>query len=227
MRGDFPATNWRARHSYSRGITLRGAHCVHVIASRMQQFLQRCLKDLRERFARVDIQASKPIVPFRETTVKAPGKSRSFRIHICYQAPPDMASPKTPNAVRGTMKGASSQNIVTFTLRSAPLPDNILLFIQQNLATLRLLLQERNSTVRDTSDGDSNAIVEGDRPEVQGDLVHVPSVKPEQFWAALEEKCTEAGGEWVEIVDRIWAFGPQGAGGCLLIDARKDVIPTS
>lgn len=75
MRGDFPATNWRARHSYSRGITLRGAHCVHVIASRMQQFLQRCLKDLRERFARVDIQASKPIVPFRETTVKAPGKS--------------------------------------------------------------------------------------------------------------------------------------------------------
>ncbi|KAF8558377.1 P-loop containing nucleoside triphosphate hydrolase protein [Imleria badia] len=199
----------------------------HVILTAGELHLERCLKDLRERFARVEIQASKPIVPFRETTIKAQGKSRRFRIHICYQVPPDMAPPKTPNAVRGTMKGASSQNIVTFTLRSVPLPNNILLFIQQNLATLRSLLQERKSTDRGTSDADSNAIVDGDRPEVQGNLVHVPSVKPEQFWVALKDKCTEAGGEWVDIIDRIWAFGPQGAGGCLLIDARKDAIPTS
>lgn len=34
---------------------------------------QRCLKDLRERFAKVDVQSSKPIVPFRETAVRAPG----------------------------------------------------------------------------------------------------------------------------------------------------------
>lgn len=148
-------------------------------------------------------------------------------IHICYQTLPDMAPPKTPNAVRGTMKGGSSHNIVTFTLRSAPLPDSILLFIQQNLATLRSLLQERMATDRGISDGDDNVVIEGVRPEVQGILVHAPSVKPEQFWIALKEKCTEAGGDWADIDDRIWAFGPQGAGGCLLIDARKDLIPTS
>ncbi|KAF8440895.1 P-loop containing nucleoside triphosphate hydrolase protein [Boletus edulis BED1] len=181
----------------------------HVILTAGELHLERCLKDLRERFARVEIQASDPIVPFRETIVRAP----------------DMASPKTRNAVRGTMKGSSSQNILTFTLRSAPLPDSILLFIQQNLATLRLLLHERKATDRGTSDG--NSVIDGDHPEVLGNLVHVPSVKPEQFWVAMKEKCTEAGGEWVDIVDRIWAFGPQGAGGCLLIDARNDVIPTS
>lgn len=174
------------------------------------------------------IQASKPIVPFRETAVKAPGKSlMSPRTHACYQTLPDMAPPKTPNAVRGTIKGGSSQNIVTFTLRSTPLPDSIHLFIQRNLSTIRSLLQERKSTDRNTSDGDSNAVTEADHPEMQGNLVHVPSVKPEQFWVALKEKCTEAGGEWVNIDDRIWAFGPQGAGECLLIDARKDVVPTS
>ena len=189
--------------------------------------MQRCLKDLRERFARVEIQASKPIVPFRETAVRAAGKPRYPQIHICYQTLIDMAPPKTPNAARGTMKGGSSQNIVTFTLRSAPLPDSILLFIQQNLEALRSLLQERKSTDRGTSDGNSSAVIEADRPEVQGIVGHVPSVKPEQFWVALKEKCTEAGNEWVDIVDRIWAFGPQGAGGCLLIDARKDVVPTS
>lgn len=125
------------------------------------------------------------------------------------------------------MKGGSSQNIVTFTLRSVPLPDRILLFIQQNLVTLRSLLQERRSTDGSSSDGGSSTIVEADRPGVQGDIAHVPSVKPGQFWAALQEKCAEAGSEWADIVDRIWAFGPQGAGGCLLIDARKGAIPTS
>ena len=36
---------------------------------------QRCLKDLRERFAKVEIQPSEPIVPFRETAIKSPGMS--------------------------------------------------------------------------------------------------------------------------------------------------------
>lgn len=175
---------------------------------------------MRERFARVAIQASKPIVPFRETAVKAPGNHLTT-LHSYYRTLVDMAPPKTPNTPRGTMKGGSSQNIITFTLRSTPLPDIILLFIQQNLAALRLLLQER----RPVSDG--NAVIEEDRPEVQGNLAHAPSVKPEQFWVTLKEKCSEAGGEWADIVDRIWAFGPQGAGSCLLIDARKDVVPTS
>ena len=48
---------------------------------------QRCLRDLRERFAKIEIQASKPIVPFRETAVKGIGElasisSRSIRDKI-------------------------------------------------------------------------------------------------------------------------------------------------
>ncbi|KIJ59473.1 hypothetical protein HYDPIDRAFT_183983 [Hydnomerulius pinastri MD-312] len=183
----------------------------HVILTAGELHLERCLKDLRERFARVEIQASKPIVPFRETAVKAP----------------DMAPPKTPNAIRGTIKGASPQNLVTFTLRSAPIPDGILLFIQQNLTALRALLQERRSNEGDISDGGSYTATEGERPEMQGDVVYTPSVRPEQFWGALEEKCKEVGGEWADIVDKIWAFGPQSAGSCLLIDARKEEVPLS
>jgi vacuolar-type H+-ATPase subunit F/Vma7 len=37
---------------------------------------QRCLKDLRERFARIKIQASPPIVPFRESAVTGVGEPR-------------------------------------------------------------------------------------------------------------------------------------------------------
>ena len=39
---------------------------------------QRCLKDLRDRFARIEITVSPPIVPFRETAVVGTGSSTSF-----------------------------------------------------------------------------------------------------------------------------------------------------
>ena len=46
------------------------------------KILQRCLKDLRERFAKIDIQASKPIVPFRETAVRTTGDCMIFFVMI-------------------------------------------------------------------------------------------------------------------------------------------------
>ncbi|MCJ1230596.1 Cytoplasmic GTPase/eEF2-like protein (ribosomal biogenesis), partial [Toensbergia leucococca] len=43
----------------------------HVILTAGELHLERCLKDLRERFARCEIQAGEPIVPYRETIVSA------------------------------------------------------------------------------------------------------------------------------------------------------------
>ncbi|KAK7682408.1 hypothetical protein QCA50_014613 [Cerrena zonata] len=60
----------------------------HVIMTAGELHLERCLKDLRERFARVEIHASKPIVPFREMCVKGT----------------DMAPPKS-GGKRGTING--------------------------------------------------------------------------------------------------------------------------
>lgn len=59
-------------------IVAAGELHLEVISAQIRRILsenpvQRCLKDLRERFAKVEIQASKPIVPFRETAVSAPG----------------------------------------------------------------------------------------------------------------------------------------------------------
>ncbi|KAJ7644279.1 P-loop containing nucleoside triphosphate hydrolase protein [Roridomyces roridus] len=169
----------------------------YVILTAGELHFERCLKDLRERFARVEIQASKPIVPFRETAVKGI----------------DMAPPKTPNATRGTVHAASSQNIVAFTIRASPLPSIILDFILQNLALLKNLQHGGDASVDQDSDiGESN---------IDGTIVRKPSVKPEEFWDALRGKCQEAGGEWVDAAECIMAFGPQNAGGCILIDARK------
>ncbi|KAG6841264.1 hypothetical protein C0991_000404 [Blastosporella zonata] len=182
----------------------------HVILTAGELHLERCLKDLRERFARVEIQASKPIVPFRETATKAQ----------------DMAPTKTPNAPRGTMHGSSSSNIVKFTIRASPLPQDILDFVLQNITILKKFQHDRRA--RDSPEAQEKALAEEQEGvDIYGDVVRKPSVAPEQFWEALQKACEEVGGEWSDVTDRIWAFGPQKAGGCLLIDARKSGAPFS
>ncbi|THH15351.1 hypothetical protein EW146_g5098 [Bondarzewia mesenterica] len=180
----------------------------HVILTAGELHLERCLKDLRERFAKVELHPSKPIVPFRETAVKAP----------------DMAPPKTTGSPRGTIHGSSHLDLINFTIRAVPLPSSIATFIRDNLSVLKHLQSERAA-----AEG-SAGLLDGDeegQAAMSGDIVHKATVRSDEFWEALRQRCKEVGGEWTDIVDNIWAFGPHGAGECLLIDARKDGVPNS
>ena len=58
--------------------------------------------------------------------------------------------------------------------------------------------------------------------DVQGEVAWKATVRPEQFWDALKEVCAKVGGEWAGMPERVWAFGPQRAGGCVLVDTRPD-----
>lgn len=41
----------------------------HILATTGELHLERCMTDLRERFAKIEIEHSEPVVPFRETIV--------------------------------------------------------------------------------------------------------------------------------------------------------------
>jgi ribosome assembly protein 1 len=174
----------------------------------------------------VEIQPSEPIVPFRETAIRAPGmfvppigtfSETDFSLRISVDMPP----PKTPGYPRGTVHGASFQNLVTFTLRAVPLPDVIADFLRSNLTVIKRLVvdstRSENVTPEEVED-------EAEKAATSCDILRVPTVHPGQFWDVLQAKCEQAGPEWAGIVDNIWALGPQGAGECLLIDSRK--VPT-
>ncbi len=125
-----------------------------------------------------------------------------------------MAPTKTPNAPRGTIKGSSSQQVVSFTIRASPMPKPILEFILENLEVWRVLQHSREVK-------QGNAPEKDEQVENYGDVVRRPTVTPEHFWDTFAEKCKEAGGEWVNVADKTWAFGPQKAGACLLVDSRS------
>jgi ribosome assembly protein 1 len=119
-----------------------------------------------------------------------------------------MAPPKTPGARRGTIKGASSPNVVTFTIRCLPIPKDIVQSILENAFALQILQRDlKNVNLLDT--------------EAHDELLRQSSIKPEEFWDTLEAKGRQAGGDWEEIANKAWAFGPGKTGACILADARK------
>src|SRR5882762_10053343 len=131
-----------------------------------------------------------------------------------------MAPPKTPDAPRGTIKGTAYHNLVKFTIRATPLPDNILHFILDNIATLKQLQHQHK--MGDPLSVDDVGNIDEEGANLRGDVTRKPSVRPDEFWAALANICEAVGGEWKDVAERAWSFGPQPAGGCLLIDARKN-----
>jgi len=178
----------------------------HVILTAGELHFERCLKDLKERFAKVDIQASAPIVPFRETAIKGS----------------QMTPPKTTGASRGTVHGSSAHGVVKFTLRASPMPESLMTFLQDNLSVIRKLSGQRKqkgeTTEALTVAQKDDELDEG--VDLHGDVIRKPTTRPDNFWTSLEGVCNQLGGEWRNLADEIWAFGPHSAGGCILVDAR-------
>lgn len=168
----------------------------HVILTAGELHLERCLKDLRERFAKCGIQASEAIVPFRETAVKAP----------------DMAPVKTQGAARGTIHGSVYDGLVEFTLRAAPLPPAVIEFLVAHQSTIGSFLVQRRRGAEDAEDDEDRA----DADEAADSATR--HLTPEQFWAELATRFDEAGGEWVGAADRVWSFGPKKVGANVLLD---------
>lgn len=175
-----------------------------VIALVTRFLYQRCLKDLRERFAKCPIQQSAPIVPFRETAVKAP----------------DMAPPKTVGAPRGTVNGTVLNGLVKFRLRAMPLPKGVETFLlSQQGAISKMLVRERGrkegEEETDAQEGAEGQSADGEGLESQQEA---RQLSPEEFWTELERLLNKAGGDWIGAADRVWSFGPKRVGANLLLD---------
>ena len=200
----------------------------HVILTAGELHLERCLRDLRERFARCAIQSSPPLVPFRETCVKAA----------------NLPPPKTPGASRGTIEGTALQGAVVFTIRAVPMPSLLTDFLVMNVPTIRRMLRRSRrhddqiggSGDHDDDDDDDD---DGQDPNANGirnaqvqsesidhiehdedaDLVRRVSVR--LFWDELAKVLQRAGTEWAGLAAQICAFGPKHVGPNLLLDPQQ------
>ncbi|PWN42935.1 putative Tef2-translation elongation factor 2-putative [Ceraceosorus guamensis] len=173
----------------------------HVILCAGELHLERCLKDLRERFAKCAIQASKPLVPFRETAVKGQ----------------EMPPPKTEGAARGTMQGSLSGGAVTYSIRAVPLPEKVTDFLIANARTIRQLVStDRRHGATNAGRETVETIAGSNASEVEAAS---REVRPQNFWSELIKLLDSCGPQWRGVVDQIWSLGPRRVGPNLLVDS--------
>ena len=176
----------------------------HVILTAGELHLEHCLKDLRERFARCDIQPGEPIVPYREAIVKAE----------------EMEPPKNKDLARGTTIAVPASKAVSVRLRIRPLPPQVTDFLIKNGASIRRLYTEQQAeeaTGDDESDEKHEAADLGNDTGLDNTILSL-----KEFRAQLQATFNESKEDqeiWKDITSHISAFGPRRVGPNLLIDA--------
>ncbi|KAK6439920.1 Cytoplasmic GTPase/eEF2-like protein (ribosomal biogenesis) [Oleoguttula sp. CCFEE 5521] len=211
----------------------------HVILTAGELHLERCLKDLRERFARCDIQAGEAIVPYRESIVSAE----------------EMREPHEAAIGRGRVEISMVGGGLKVKLRVIPLPAKVTEFLVKYQGCVKRVWGERMAKERERRDkngrsngsSESNGNAGGDdvEPAAHGDeeagadsdrdVKHAAddsieggqTMSVDDFQAGLleafdEEKADKA--LWKSVISKIIAFGPRQVGPNLLIDETEDRV---
>ena len=189
----------------------------HVILTAGELHLERCLKDLKEKFARCDIQVGEPTVPYRESIVSTA----------------DMNSLKDDLTPRGSVIATTPSRKVRLHIQICPLPIQITEFLKRNTSALRTLYSRRKLgkdiatsfeeeimvntfSSRDVEDNTADNLT----PKEFSDLRHDFTSKLNDVISSLDDSRDL----WSDAVGKIVAFGPKRIGSNVLIDSTSDGI---
>lgn len=183
----------------------------HVLVAAGEVHLQHCLEDLKERFARIEIKVSEPIVPFRETVILPPtidmvneeiavqkGSLVANQLKLLYNNLDNGDLPSDGLVVEYTANKSCALHV-----RALPLPVSVSNLLEESSELLKLLLNITGETQPDR---------------------HPSRMKEEtltrlrDFRLKLQELFDVSGSHWQGAVDCIWAFGPKRTGPNVLLN---------
>ncbi|XP_027017752.1 elongation factor-like GTPase 1 [Tachysurus fulvidraco] len=182
----------------------------HVLVTAGEVHLQRCLDDLRERFAKIEISVSAPIIPFRETVIRPPkvdmvneDLGRQQKIAVIHQTKEEQT--KLPENIQidtsGLVTLTTPNKMATIGVRAVPLPEEVTRLLEKNAELIRTM-EHFNLLAR-----------EGKALEIRSQtLEEIRDLKAE-----LEKHLQ--GHKWRNAVERIWAFGPRRYGPNILLNS--------
>lgn len=183
----------------------------HVLLTAGELHLERCLTDLRERFARCEIQAGEAIVPYRETIVRAD----------------EMKPPANKELGRGTVIATTTSKQLTIRLRVRPLPTEVTEFLSKNSAAIKGLYATRHAADKAVHSSGADSPVEQEDIDDDSLVDTAKILSQSEFKKQLQAAFESVKGQrdvWTNAVEQITAFGPRRTGPNLLIDATADGI---
>ena len=179
----------------------------HVLLTAGELHLERCLTDLRERFARCEIQAGEAIVPYRETIVRAE----------------EMRPPANKELGRGVAQSLTSSKQVSVTVRVRPLPISVTDFLNKNSSTIHGLSSEATASKASHDEAAEAAAVADEDEDQSGEQVLSADEFKKQLQVLLEggSKKGAQAEAWKGVTDKIVAFGPRRIGPNVLVDGTS------
>uniref|UniRef100_A0A8C4QLF5 Elongation factor-like 1 n=1 Tax=Eptatretus burgeri TaxID=7764 RepID=A0A8C4QLF5_EPTBU len=175
----------------------------HVLVTAGEVHLQRCLDDLR--FAKIEIDVSAPIIPFRETIIRRP------KVDMVNEEMGSQNRFANQRRRRGKTEGHLSEGIrvegdglvtvttpggeCTVSIRALPLPEGVAHHLEESVELIRSM-EQFNTTLHENQDNMLDAI--------------------RNFKRDLED-CFQ-GMKWKNAVSQICSFGPRRCGPNLLLN---------
>lgn len=163
--------------------------------------LERCLEDLKLRYAKIDLNVSDPIVPFRETIVPPP------KLDMVNEA-----IEKKATEVNLEIWTANRQ--CRFEIDAKPLPETVIKLLEKNANLIKLL---DNCSDRYTEqNGEHEDIPDKNQPNERS-ISDKDQKEATVFRNELRAAFLEAG--WKDdVLDKIWSFGPRKCGPNILLN---------
>ncbi|XP_035410455.1 elongation factor-like GTPase 1 isoform X2 [Cygnus atratus] len=181
----------------------------HVLVTAGEVHLQRCLDDLKERFAKIEISVSAPIIPFRETITRPPkvdmvneeiGKQQ--KVAVIHQTKEEQN--KIPEGIQvdsdGLVTISTPNKHATLSVRAVPLPEEVTRLLEENSDLIRTMEQ-------------LNTSLNEDKKTLEINQKTIDRIK--EFKQKLEQNLQ--GRKWRNAVDNIWSFGPRKCGPNILL----------
>lgn len=187
----------------------------HVILTSGEVHLQRCMADLRERFARIEISMSEPIVPFRETAVDAPAQIVTSSAMAVNEAQGrdqgEKLIAKSETGARGTIVATTPNRHVRFVVRTVPIPEDLKKYLLDHAEQIQSYVEDNG--------GSSNTKNNSGAAVLMGEVETGEKAKAQKkLLDELTPLFAQAGEDWKGREKDILAFGPRRVGPNLLIN---------
>ncbi|XP_021715630.1 elongation factor-like GTPase 1 isoform X1 [Chenopodium quinoa] len=178
----------------------------HVLAAAGEVHLERCIKDLKERFAKVSLEVSPPLVSYKET--------------IEGEGPNPLDNLKILSGNTDYVEKTTSNGRCTVRVQVMKLPNALTKLLNENSDTLGEIISGKLGQTYKKLESQIGSVAEDDEPleafrkrirdAVENDIV---SAIPENETDKIQ-KCKVL---WDQLLERIWALGPGQVGPNLLI----------
>ena len=193
----------------------------HVVAAVGELHLEQCLKDLRERYAAVELRSSAPLISLREGVAAYAGgtaaldtSSAGSRKRLQTVTPPWCDEEGLSSADDGAAIVATPDNRCVVAVRCVPLPWAAAKLIDEHPERVRVFCKLRSTLEGEGSEGRSP---NGDATPPMEEARREAILFRDSLLAALSEGGPQFSEDRGAFLKRVVAFGPRGVGSNVLV----------